>query len=682
MHLGTIKEIWRYPVKSMVGERVKAAHIESAGFADDRTWAVRDEEISEFVTGRKVPKLMMLKARYLSEPSGGFGPAAQSRVEIEFPDGRCITSDDPYAAAILSMYTGKHLSLWQRPAARDKTPFRLSKPMSSNEIRYVLGMKPDDPDPDFSWFSLKVLATLSKYATPPGVLYDVYPLHFITTAALDTMNQHYPEGNFCAQRYRPSFVIETPPELRGIAENNWTGRDLRIGDAIIRCNHPTIRCSMPGAAQPGIAHDPKVPLAVMQHAGQHLGAYASPRNSAQIQVGDSVELLPQRSGKLFIWFNEVGRRAKSNIIKIGNSLTDWQEQRSKQISKAKALQPRGFRPFTLVKREQESSDITSFWFKDPNRSQLPRFVPGQHIVLVLPQPDGNSVYRPYSISSASKQQDSYRISIKRETETVEGKTLVGKGSGYLHEQLCVGDSLFVKDPAGQFAVVPSDTRPLVLISAGIGITPFLAILQSLAAENPEREIQLFHGIRNPQDFAFQQSLSNLQLQLPNFHLHLYVSQPNAKLPAGSKAARVRPNDVLSALPNSNRYDYLICGKPDFSKAFHDGLLAQGLASELLHFESFGASVKNDDQDQNHYSIHFSQSQQTLNWDPNQESLLSFAEAQGIDAASGCRYGACQACEATLLSGQVSYPEDIQPPGGKNKVLLCSARPKSDLELEL
>ncbi|TNE79010.1 MAG: MOSC domain-containing protein [Gammaproteobacteria bacterium] len=682
MQIGTIKEIWRFPVKSMFGERVSAAQIESAGFADDRTWAIRDDETGEIATGRRIPSLMMLKARYLTEPRTGFGPAAQSRIEIEFPDGRCISSDDPYASAILSMYTGKRVSLIQRPAARDKKPYRLAQPMSPSEVRYVLGMKADDPDPDFSSFSLKVLATLSRYATPPGAFYDVYPLHFITTAALDTMNAIYPEGNFCPERYRPSFVIETLPDLNGIVENEWRGRDLRIGDAIIRCNHPTIRCSMPGTAQPGIHKDLKVPLTVMEHAGQHLGAYATPRNEAQIRVGDSVELVPQVGGKLYLWFDEVGRRAKSKIIGVGNRIAEFEEKQTKRSPAVKAAHPRGFRSFTVVKREQESNDIVSFWFKDPERTELPRFVPGQHIVLAIPQSDGGHVYRPYSLSSPGHQQDTYRISVKRETATVDGKTVVGRGSGWLHDQLAVGDSLAVKDPGGQFAVVPTDNTPLALISAGIGITPFMSILQSLAADNPEREVHLFHGIRHPQDFAFRQSFTALQAQLPNFRFHLFVSQPDADLPEGSVAGRMTPEQISSTLEPNDHYEFLICGKPAFSKAFHDGLVAQGITAGQLHFESFGASVAADDGDQTAYRIRFTDSRQTLNWDPKQESLLSFAEAQGIDAASGCRYGACQACEATLLSGEVSYPEDIQPPGGKNKVLLCSARPKSDLEIEL
>mgnify|MGYP000029128189 CR=1 FL=1 len=682
--VGTVKEVWRFPVKSMFGETIASAQMAPAGFADDRTWAVRDDDTGEIIGGKKIPKLMMLKARYLNEPNQGFGPQADSLVEIEFPDGRLLRSDDPYANAILSMYCGKRVSLFQRPAAKNKKPYKLAKPMTPAETRYVLGMKADDPDPDFSWFSLKVLSTLSKYATPPGTFYDVYPLHFITTATLDTMNRHYPEGNFCAERYRPSFVIDTLPELEGLVENDWSGMDLRIGDALIRCNHPTIRCSMPGAEQPGIAKDPKVPMAVMQYAGQHLGAYATPRNNGVIRAGDRVQLVPKRNDKLSLWFTQTGRKLKSQLVKVGNHLAEWQDQRGETAAKSQSPHPKGFRPFTLVKREHESSDITSFWFQDPSRDRLPGFIPGQHIVLATPQADGSFVYRPYSLSCSSNDTASYRISVKRETTVVDGTTHEGKGSCSLHYRVNVGDSIWIKDPGGQFADVPSDNTPLTLISAGIGITPFLSILQTAAQENPERSIRLFHGIRSGKDFAFADAIRELQTALPNFRLRLFVSQPGDEpLPSDGVNGRMSAEKIVAELSEeSSQQQFMLCGTPAFSKALHDDLIAAGINADQIEFESFGSSQAVDTSDQTQYQIHFEKSQQTLRWDPNQESLLTFTEQQGIKAASGCRYGACQACECTLVSGQVQYPEDVHAPGGKNKVLLCSARPKSDLVIDL
>lgn len=686
MQVGTIKEIWRYPVKSLGGEQVDSARIEARGFADDRCWAVRDDLSAEIVGGKKVPGLMMLTARYTDATVDHFGEAITGAVEISFPDGQSVRSDDPYAAAILSMHLGRRVSLIARPLPGDKAAYKLAKPMTPSEVRYALGMKADDPDPDFSSFSLGMLATLSSYATPPGALYDVYPLHFLTTAALDSISEHYPEGDFSVRRYRPNFVIETDPELQGIVENDWRGRDLRIGDALIRCNHPTIRCSMPGAAQPGLPRDPNIPLTVMKHAGQHFGAYGTPRNQAQIRVGDTVELLPQANGRLTIWFDEVGRRIKSRVLKLGNRLGELQDRsiQAKAQKQAAARQVlHGFEPFTLLRREAESDDVTSFWFAKPDQGPLPRFVPGQHIVLAIPQDDGSHVYRPYSLSSASSEAGQYRISVKRETHEEDGTSRTGQGSGYLHDRLAAGETLHIKAPGGQFATLPGDSRPLVLISGGIGITPFLSILQSQAQENPQREVYLFHGIRSMDNFPFREELEALSSRLENFQLRVHVSQSEASFSEPwLHTGRMNLGEALAEVDMTSSPSFMLCGKPEFSKAMHDDLLAHKVAPEQIHTESFGASLIHADQDGSSHAIVFSKSDLDLQWTPDQESLLSLAETNGIEVSSGCRYGACQACEASLLSGEVSYPEGVQPPAGKNRILMCSARPRSDLEIAL
>ena len=682
MQVGTIKEIWRYPVKSLGGERVDVADVQIQGVADDRCWAVRDDLTAEIVGGRKIPGLMMLTARYTDKPDEAFGRAITSQVEISLPDGQTLRSDDPYASAVLSMHLGRRVSLISRPLPKDKAAFRLAKPMSPAEVRYVLGMRADDPDPDFSSFSLRILSMLSRYSTPPGKLYDIYPLHFLTTAALDTMNGHYPEGDFCARRYRPNFVIETDPELTGMVENEWRGRDLRIGDALIRCNHPTIRCSMPGAAQPGLPKDPNVPLALMQHAGQHLGAYATPRNRAQIRVGDAVELVPRSSSRLYLWFDQVGRRMKSGLIRIGNRLAELQE-RSQEIRATGPSLPPGFELHTLLRREQESEDVVSFWFAAAGKQPMARFVPGQHIVLAIPQESGGFIYRPYSLSSASDELDHYRISVKREMVESDGGEFVGKGSAYLHDRLAVGDALHIKAPGGQFASIPADNTPLVLISGGIGITPFLSILHSLAQENARRPVHLFHAVRSMDNFPFQDELKRLVQQLEHFHLRVHISQAAGSLPeAWLHAGRLNLGEALASVDLAPAPQFMLCGKPEFSKALHDELLTHNVAPEQIHAESFGASMIRGDEDGGEYAISFSTSGRKVQWTAQEESLLSLAESNGVDASSGCRYGACQACEATLLSGEVSYPEGVQPPAGKNRILLCSARPRSDLELEL
>lgn len=690
MQIGTIKEIWRYPVKSLGGEQVNATHIQAKGIADDRCWSVRDDVTGELVGGRKIPGLMMLSARYIDQPHTSFGKPVQAVVEITFPNGQIIRSDDPYASAILSMYLGRRVSLISRPTPKEKAAYKLAKPMTPAEVRYALGMKPEDPDPDFSSFSLGMLTTLSMYATPPGVLYDVYPLHLLTTSALQWIGQFYPEGDFCTRRYRPSFLIETEASAHGIVENDWRGRELQIGDLRIKCNHPTIRCSMPGAAQPGLPKDPNIPITLMKHAGQHLGAYATPVNEARIQVGDTVELLPEHQSKVYSWLDTVGRRTKAQILKANTAMGNLLDKKPK--AKPASALPAGFMPLRVIGKQMESADVVSLTLAASNAGKLPRFLPGQHLVLAIPQANGKLTYRPYSLSSGSHGLDEYRISVKLKTldngEPGEGRgpstttaNRMGEASGFLHREVNVGTQLYAKGPHGQFAIYPKEDSPLVLISSGIGITPFISILHTLAEENISRSVTLIHGTRTMSNLPFQHELAQLKERLPNLQVQLWVSQPD-KVDDELKQGRINLAEALGPAEEHANSTFMVCGTPSFSDDMRGVLIRVGVNPNQVLTESLGASLIGAKGHTESRQITFSQSGQTLVWHGQTDSLLSLAESQGIEVSAGCRYGACQACEATLMAGDVAYPEGVQPPAGKNRILLCSARPMTDLEIAL
>lgn len=673
MKIGTIQQIWRYPVKSLGGEQVNSTYIEPKGVANDRCWSVRDNLTGELVGGRKIPGLMMLMARFVTPVQAKFGKPVEAVVEIEFPDGQTIRSDDAYCDAMLSMFLSRQVSLISRPVPKDKKAYRLARPMTPAEVRYALGMKPNDPDPDFSSFSLGMLTTLSRYATPPGVLYDVYPLHLMTTAALDYIGQHYPEGEFSVRRYRPNFLIETDPQFQGIVENDWSGRILHIGDLRIQCNHPTIRCSMPGAAQPGLPKDPNIPLTLMKHAGQHLGAYATPIEAAEIRVGDVVELMPDKRGKLSLYFDQLGKATKAKVLQANNVMGDLLDRPQK--AKPNTELPAGFNSYTVTRREMESEDVVSLTLKRLDGQAVTRFVPGQHLVVAIPQSDGRLTYRPYSISSGSHELDQYRLSVKLKED--------GVGSGYLHKQVQVGDTLSAKSPSGQFATKPSTQLPLVLISSGIGITPFMSILHTLATENKHRVVHLIHGIRSTTNHPFKDELDSLKTSLPNLTVQLWVSQTD-KESADRELfeGRINVPEALNRIYKASNCQYMVCGTPEFSLDMRDSLLKLNVEASRIMTESFGASRIKGPNDGKSYEIKFIRSGHTATWDASKESLLDLAESLGIQASSGCRYGACQACEARLITGEVSYPDGVQPPAGKNNLLLCSARPTSNLEIAL
>ena len=693
MIIGSIREIWRYPVKSMFGEKVEQAKIEKMGLPEDRAWALRDEESGDLVGGKKIPGIMTLRARYTATPQGSFTTGADTETEILFPDGRSMLSSDPYIDAVLSMYLGRRVSLCQRLPASEKSHYALTQAPSVQETRYALGIRPEEDNPDLSSFSLGLLATLSRYATPPGTFYDVYPLHFLTTASLETMRAHYPEGDFRVERYRPSFVIETAPELTGLVETSLRGARLKIGECTIHCDHPTIRCSMPGAAQPGMAADPGIPMAVMRHANRHLGAYATPRVTGSIRVGDSVELLPRRLRGLFNGMDNVGKKVRKSLLDATANLENKQTNKKRQANSAADVTvkppatklPPGFRPFALAHSEDESPGIRSFYFTAIENIANDRYVPGQHIVIALQKPGSSqTIYRPYTLSEAQVRDNCLRITVKHEQAPADANCDDGEASSILHNQLQPGDEVFIRGPLGNFGAVPTDNQPLVLISGGIGITPFIAILQAIAAENPAREVRLFHSVRNPDELAFASTLADLADTLHNFRLMISITGSCGQTNHDTLPLKRERLSVQAIVDTTDTHtaQYFICGKPAFSQDISRQLEQCGVERKRIQYESFGKPISSPGySDTKQRQVHFANSGYTANWD-GEHSLLELAEHEGIGIASGCRYGACHACQATLVSGEYRYPEGVERPSAKDQVLLCCMQPTSDITLDL
>ena len=169
--IGTVQELWRYPVKSMVGEQLAQTTIASNGVPGDRGWALRDEAAGEIRGGKKLPGLMRCTARYLFEPGDGDVPP----VEITFPDGSSVTTEDPRAAARLSEFLGREVTLWPLQPPENRDHYRRGipdKPDLVDELREVFGRLPDEPLPDLSVFPREVL----ECETPPGTYFDAFPL--------------------------------------------------------------------------------------------------------------------------------------------------------------------------------------------------------------------------------------------------------------------------------------------------------------------------------------------------------------------------------------------------------------------------------------------------------------------------------------------------------------------------
>ena len=264
--VGKVASLWRYPVKSMQGEQLDAVHVTERGVLGDRAFAIVEQterKIASAKNPRRWPKMFEFGATFIDPPQVG-GPAVPVRITL--PDGRTITSDQEDADAILSELLGESVALesetQQEPMLEEYWP-----EIEAFENR---GQVTDEP-------------------IHPNSFFDGAPIHLLTTATLDRLQQVYPDGRFETKRFRPNIVIATPPGVEGYAENEWFGRVLAIGDQVrLHIDRPCPRCVMTTLAQEDLPRDVGILRATVQANEGNLGAYVSVRRGGQIRTGDAV----------------------------------------------------------------------------------------------------------------------------------------------------------------------------------------------------------------------------------------------------------------------------------------------------------------------------------------------------------------------------------------------------------
>jgi uncharacterized protein YcbX len=283
--IGTVKEIWRYPVKSMAGERMQHANVSARGIYGDRGWAIRDEKAGEIRNARKRPALLHCTAVYLREPNADDAPPAQ----ITLPDGTTFRSDSAEANGRLSDLLGRTVSIWpiQPPTERDFLKRGApDNPDMMAELRQVFGRLESEPLPDLSTLPPQIL----QFTSPFGTFFDAFPFNVLTTASLGALASRNPAADFDSRRFRPNVLVETNRGIEGLVEAEWSGRTLRIGATRIKIEMPTVRCVIPTLDQPGVKKDPSVLRTIVRDAAQNLGAYATVSAGGTIALGDQVAL--------------------------------------------------------------------------------------------------------------------------------------------------------------------------------------------------------------------------------------------------------------------------------------------------------------------------------------------------------------------------------------------------------
>ena len=308
MLIGTVEQIWRYPVKSMAGEQLKDCTVGSLGLPGDRGWAVRDEEKSEIKTGTRIPVLMQCASQYQEQPSDGHIP----HVKIIFPDGSSVSSDDAEVNTRLSAVLGKQVRLWPRQPATNKDHYRrpgaaarviapltnipgfrallpaITKlPSIDATLRAAFSRTEDEPTPDLS----QLPKELFEFTSPLGTYFDAFPIHVLTSASLAVMSQSNPSATWDVRRFRPNFFVKTVEGIEGLVESEWAGKTLRIGTIEVKCEMPAVRCGMTTNTQKELGKDPSVLRTIVKEANQNLGVYASVTKNGAVREGDRVELI-------------------------------------------------------------------------------------------------------------------------------------------------------------------------------------------------------------------------------------------------------------------------------------------------------------------------------------------------------------------------------------------------------
>ena len=350
----------------------------------------------------------------------------------------------------------------------------------------------------------------------------------------------------------------------------------------------------------------------------------------------------------------------------------------------------GFRAVRVAQVTRESATVTSFILESPDASPLPAALPGQFVVLRMrPTPQGPPVLRSYSLSGPPGDAR-YRISVKREPN--------GAGSSYLHGHVRAGDALEVSAPRGSFTLVP-DRSAVVLLSAGVGATPVLAMLHALAHRPSAPAVWWLQGARNAAEHPFAREARDLLRRVPGSRRFVAYSRPAAADRRGEDFDAIGHLGIpdLEALGVPRDADFYLCGPTAFLHELGAGLAAWGVAPVRVHTEVFGAGpsitpgVVQAKKRPPHPPpgppgfgprVSFVRSGLTVPWDAACGSLLELAEACDVPVRWSCRTGVCHTCETALVAGRVAFdPEPIDGPAEGN-TLTCCSRPVGDVDLDL
>jgi ferredoxin-NADP reductase/MOSC domain-containing protein YiiM len=351
----------------------------------------------------------------------------------------------------------------------------------------------------------------------------------------------------------------------------------------------------------------------------------------------------------------------------------------------------GFRKLTVMAIDQESADVISLTMQSADGQPLPTALPGQYVVLRLQtRADSPPLFRSYSLSGPLST-ERYRISIKVEPN--------GAAGTYLREHVRVADVLNVSSPRGSF-ILQSGGRPVVLLSAGVGSTPVLAMLYALAGTHSRLQVLWLHAARDGQHHPFAAEVRRLMRELSHGRSYVCYSRPDCRDKVGEDfdATGRLSRSVFDEIGIPRDADVYVCGPTGFMAEMKVALVSLGLAPERIHEEIFNGSesmtpgivgaatraphLPKDDANTGPL-VSFARSGIAAHWKASAyQSILELAEACDVPVRWACRSGVCHNCESGLVSGDIVYrPEPLDKPADGN-LLICCSQPIRDVVIDL
>ena len=509
--------------------------------------------------------------------------------------------------------------------------------------------------------------------------------------------------DFVHGQFGENFTIEGLPD-----DAVCIGDRYQIGGALFEVTQPRVTCYRVGIRM----NEPRMP-ALLTSSGRP-GFYFRVLQEGQVGAGDEIVKVGEAAERMTIaeinallYSSNHSREGLERALRIGELSPGWrgsfqallQSQRTGAGSGNAGLAPAaathpaapGFQRLQITAMTHESADVLSLTMGSPKGHELPVALPGQYVVLRLrPSADGRLLFRSYSLSGPLSQ-ERYRISVKIEPN--------GAAGTYLSEHVHVGDCLEVSSPRGSF-ILESGERPVVLVSAGIGATPVLAMLHALAAARSTSQVLWLHGARDLQHHPFAAEVRNLLRELPNGRSYVCYSRPGSveKMGEDFDATGHLSQSVLERVDIPQDADVYLCGPTRFMAETKEVLADLGLTRERIHVELFNGSesmapgVTSAKTATPHLPksdtntgplVSFARSGIAAHWNPSQyQSILELAEACDVPVRWSCRTGVCHNCESGLISGEVAYgPEPLDQPADGN-LLICCSQPIRDVVIDL